>query len=316
MAVLVGACTVVSAAPRIELVPELWNVGELNQQETKTTKVEIRNTGDEPLVIAAVKDGCGACTRSVVEDRDRVIQPGQSAPLTVTFFARNYRGRITRTVQIVSNDTQSPTKLLTVVADVKDAPQPRMEISERVIDVGILSPGATKKVYAEIQNAGEADLLVQGFKTSDHVRAQVEGDSRIPPGQSRRVSLEIGPFKNTELGVIKTEYARIFCNDPNPTSSFVQFTGYVAAQTPAISIVPKGEPAQWPNSAKEYWTEYEVTNSTSVPVVLDVRSSAKAQQDATEQQVLKPGESTVVHLQPGEDPEQVMRVSLQWPVAF
>ena len=171
-------------------------------------------------------------------------------------------------------------------------------------------------MYAEIQNAGEADLLIQGFKTSEHVRAQMEGDSRIPPGQSRRVALEVGPFKTTELGVVKTEYARIYCNDPNPTSSFIQFTGYVAAATPAISMVPKGDAVPFPNSTKKYYTDYEVTNSWHVPVALEVHYLGNTQQSEPEKRVLRPGESTVVRLRAGEDPEQVIQVTLQWPFAF
>ena len=144
-AILLCTSALALAAPRIELVPELWNVGELKQQETKTTRIEIHNAGDEPLVIAAVKDGCGTCTHSVIEDKDRVIQPGQSAPMSVTFFARNYRGRVTRTVQIISNDTQSPTKLLTVVADVKEQAQPRMELRNESSTSGFYPPEQRKR---------------------------------------------------------------------------------------------------------------------------------------------------------------------------
>ena len=87
--------------PRIRVEPASFDFGKATQNKTLRKEFVIRNFGDEALVIESVSTSCG-CTAALVEGK--VVKPGGTTPLLVSFETRSYEGHVQKSVIVRSND--------------------------------------------------------------------------------------------------------------------------------------------------------------------------------------------------------------------
>jgi hypothetical protein len=107
-------------APRIAVEPASFDFGRVVPQRTLHRQFQVRNFGSADLDIERVSTSCG-CTAALLDNK--VVKPGGSAALRVSFETRNYSGKVTRSVLIKSNDPAHPTVELKLEATV--IPQPK-----------------------------------------------------------------------------------------------------------------------------------------------------------------------------------------------
>ena len=313
--------TMAWAAPKIELSVDVWDVGEIKQGSSHTNKIKINNTGDEPLVISKTKGSCSVCTGTVLDSK--VVQPNEFTTLSVTFNAKRMRNKVSRTVTIFSNDPETPEKVLTVTALVKETPKPHMTLDPRSVDVGVMASGQYHKEKIKITNTGSADLTLKKaeFSTSKGLTVDIEGKDIVPPGESTHVVLKLGPFAKT--GPID-EFTFIRSNDTASVGGLVKVRGYVTKETLAsyVMIKPKGDAVALPNAKQKWYKEYEIANTASVPMTLEVDGTATIVQISADQKqissvVLAPGESISIRVASLEElTEKNLRVTLEWPLTF
>ena len=86
--------------PAIEVTPDFYDFGKVEQNLSLDTEFEIHNIGTEAVEIGRISTSCG-CTAALTSDQ--VVKPGESTMLKVTLETRRYKGRITRSVSIASN---------------------------------------------------------------------------------------------------------------------------------------------------------------------------------------------------------------------
>jgi len=101
--------------PRIAVEPATFDFGKVRQERTLTKQFSIRNFGSADLAILGFSHTCG-CTASLMDSK--VVKPGGSATLRVTFETRNYSGKVTRSVLVKSNDPERQTVELKLEATV------------------------------------------------------------------------------------------------------------------------------------------------------------------------------------------------------
>lgn len=89
------------SGPSIEIHPESHDFGKVQQNQKLVKEFEIENVGDENLVIGRISTTCG-CTAALTSDK--VVKPGKSTILKVTFETRRYKGPVQRSVSVASND--------------------------------------------------------------------------------------------------------------------------------------------------------------------------------------------------------------------
>lgn len=87
--------------PRIEIQPESHDFGKVEQNLKLVKEFDVKNVGDEDLIINRISTSCG-CTAALTSER--VVKPGKSTNLKVTFETRRYKGPVQRSVSISSND--------------------------------------------------------------------------------------------------------------------------------------------------------------------------------------------------------------------
>ncbi|MEN8117449.1 MAG: DUF1573 domain-containing protein [Bacteroidota bacterium] len=89
--------------------------GEMNQGDKKTYTFTLTNDGKSELVIRRVRSSCG-CT--AVAPAKKVIAPGETAPVKVTFDSRGKRGRQSKSITVITNDPKTPTTTLRITSNV------------------------------------------------------------------------------------------------------------------------------------------------------------------------------------------------------
>lgn len=96
--------------------PEMQHdFGKVKEGEVVSYNFTFQNKGTQPLIIKDVKTSCG-CTAAVVSEKN--LSPGKSGSIKVDLDTSNRQGRMSRTVTVVSNDTNDPNKIITIIADV------------------------------------------------------------------------------------------------------------------------------------------------------------------------------------------------------
>jgi hypothetical protein len=106
-------------APRIAVEPEGFDFGQALKNKELAKEFLVKNHGSADLVIEKVSTSCG-CTAALLNERDRLLKPGASAPLQVK-LKTSLPGRLVKSVLIKSNDPSRALYEFKVQAEVVDA---------------------------------------------------------------------------------------------------------------------------------------------------------------------------------------------------
>ncbi|MGC9091652.1 MAG: DUF1573 domain-containing protein [Bacteroidota bacterium] len=94
------------AQPRLILKPGTSvDFGSVQRGDTLRRPIKILNAGTDTLIISNVQPSCG-CTATLLSDN--IIPPNDSGSLEVSFDATHYKGKVTKSVTISSNDPTNP----------------------------------------------------------------------------------------------------------------------------------------------------------------------------------------------------------------
>jgi len=104
--------------PGIEVIPEDYDFGRVQQNQKLEKEFEINNVGTEELNIGRISTSCG-CTAALTSEK--FVKPGESTTLKVTLETRMYQGAIERTVSVASNAANSKITQIKVKAFVVEA---------------------------------------------------------------------------------------------------------------------------------------------------------------------------------------------------
>lgn len=98
---------VAQTGPSMEISEEVHNFGKIAQGIPVKHQFQVKNTGDEPLVIQNVQKVCG-CT--VTEWTKAPIMPGETGTVTAQYNAARM-GKFKKPITVLSNANNSPMKL-------------------------------------------------------------------------------------------------------------------------------------------------------------------------------------------------------------
>ena len=109
-AALIGAAD----GPKLVVPEKIKDMGKVAQGEVLNVDFPVVNEGDETLEIKAVRPTCG-CT---VADFDREIAPGKTGYIKAKLDTRDFSGPISKSILIMTNDPQDPTRTLVIKTEV------------------------------------------------------------------------------------------------------------------------------------------------------------------------------------------------------
>ncbi|NLN32551.1 MAG: DUF1573 domain-containing protein [Flavobacteriaceae bacterium] len=104
-------------AQEIEISESNVDLGSIEYGGKAVTTVQIKNTGDKPLIISDARASCGCTVPKWPKDP---IAPGQSAPMTVEYTTTNKAGAFNKTVTLTSNAVKEGRKIFRIKGVVKE----------------------------------------------------------------------------------------------------------------------------------------------------------------------------------------------------
>ncbi len=104
-----------ASAPVASFEEKDFDFGDMVQGEKKEHTFSLTNNGKSDLIIRNVRSSCG-CT--AVAPSKKVIAPGETAPIKVTFDSRGKRGRQSKSITVITNDPKNPTATLRISSNV------------------------------------------------------------------------------------------------------------------------------------------------------------------------------------------------------
>ncbi len=202
------SCSCAFAAPVLQVDNPRFNFGEIFQGDKVPHTFEFVNTGDETLKIDRVRSSCG-CTAVLVSEKN--IPPGGRGEVKTNFDSARFRGSISKTVYLYSNDPVRPTM--------------QFHIKGQVLETVVVEP-------TQINFGG----IPAEKKVTTTVLLRNQGGEPLTIGKAHSTAVELvakvpeGVFADGDEVAIEIQFT--------PKPGKVRFSGYVLVP---IDGVPKNE---------------------------------------------------------------------------
>ena len=208
--------------PKLVLSEEEWDFGKVKPNSKPSHTFILTNKGGKALFIDRVRVSCGCIKTSLSTDK---ILSGKSAELSVTFDTTGYEGTIGKAIYINTNDEKESEKKIRVIIDVEHLTKPKIKVSKDLWELGLISEGDVRTFKGEIENIGDADLIIDNMVIFDNIEHNFTLPLTILPNDEFEFVL-IYDFTGHKLGEVR-EAIRFHCNDSKNETFFITVSGYI-----------------------------------------------------------------------------------------
>ncbi|MCH7918088.1 MAG: DUF1573 domain-containing protein [Planctomycetes bacterium] len=209
--------------PTIHFEAPVHDFGEVSKGTIVRHDFLVENTGFSPLKIKEVKPNCG-CT--LADDWPKLLQPGESGIISIQVKTDNFRGPITKSVRVESNDPNKGVTLLHIKGNVWMP----IEYPFSVPLKAQLSRDSIVSKAVKIINKSEDPLTLSGIRSTDpRFKADVK---TLKHG--REFELTITTVPPLQYGHNR---ANIILKTSNPEMSQLSIMTYVTV-TPPVDVIP------------------------------------------------------------------------------
>lgn len=185
----------VSREPRLR-GPSRIDFGKLERGESASRQLEISNDGRAPLEIGswALADASFRMEfPGFADGAPARIEPGQSVVVVITYTASGEGGQRGELL-IESNDPKSRVWVVDLVANLVE---PCLEVSEKELDFGSVSPNGSRTLALEVSNCSDGATTTFGY--SIPLTTDATGFEVLEARSLREVSLEPGERREIEV---------------------------------------------------------------------------------------------------------------------
>ena len=155
-----GLAAPIAAQPRMEVVSDVMNLGEVMFQQPKAVHFEVRSRGTEPLLLTQVNASCG-CTQ--VSWPRTPIAPGETATIEAVYDAQ-LLGTFQKELEVYSNASQEPVYLTLqgrVVSTFNDT-----DYNDFPIDLGNVRLSTNVVEFDDVNSGDHPEVALQVVNTS------------------------------------------------------------------------------------------------------------------------------------------------------
>ena len=152
--------------------------------------MQLKNTGDEKLIISNVKPSCG-CTTAPLDKTE--LNPGEIATMDVSVVISPHAGPIEKSIRVSTNDKTQPETNITLKADIFLA----LEVKPTNYFVfGEMKVGEETTAKVTIKNSSKEDVTFSNFDvTPPSMITNLTGNIVLKPGDEREVTAKAKPDK-------------------------------------------------------------------------------------------------------------------------
>jgi len=193
--IIMIAAMVVYAGPEITFEKKKIDFGEINSGKVVDLEYMFENTGDETLIIKNINTSCG-CTYTRLEKKE--YEPGEKGVIPVKFFSKGYRGKVIKTVTVVSNDKTNPYLRLSLAGLIKLKDFSVAEVDKDVLNFGEIKINEILSKKVVIKNAGNIDLRILEVTHSPEV-STVFDKKIIKSGETCLLTVTFHPLQEGQF---------------------------------------------------------------------------------------------------------------------
>jgi Protein of unknown function (DUF1573)/HYDIN/CFA65/VesB-like, Ig-like domain len=217
LALLIMACltTRATASPKVAVDMPNFNFGTILQGKKVKHLFTVRNRGDAPLIIKAVRPSCGCTAASVTSS---VIPAGESGGIRATFDSVNFAGTVHKTILVETNDPDKPASSLTLTGTVAE----ELQVEPRRLDLGRIKVKSTFRSNLVVTNRGKKSIRIMSVTSSLPSVEATAARTDLKPGESLTIPISINP--HTE-GRLLSGYLRIMTDIPSKPQILVPVFG-------------------------------------------------------------------------------------------
>ena len=174
------------AGPTVSVPRPEHDFGTIYQGETVRHVFSFTNSGNAPLVIEKLSSSCG-CTAALASAKS--LAPGESGEIQSSFDSTRFRGAISKSIYLYTNDPAQPMVQLQLKGNVRE----EVSLDPQSVNFGSVAPKRTVRSTVTLVNQGPREVRLDGLETtapelSARLAAQV-----IPPGGKTSVELTLTP---------------------------------------------------------------------------------------------------------------------------
>lgn len=219
-------------APKIELSASEWDFGTKWYGAEAKTDVTIKNVGKGPLTIGNIRTSCG-CTLAKPKSggawQNKVIEPGQSETMELSYNTKKHTTKVSQTVTIESNDPSSPTIQFMVKGELKTLC--KMEPTDRITFGRLERDQVQEQTMTLTSNYDKPlKLTLKPLPDSAHFDVKI---SETEPGKAWKIQVTTKPpmtLGNNQLDLTFDTGA------PEMPELSVPINAYVA---PRVTVMPQ-----------------------------------------------------------------------------
>ena len=174
------------ASPDLQVETPTFDFGKVYQGETVPHVFEFTNQGDEILHIDRVSSSCG-CTAVLVSEKN--IPPGGKGELKANFDSTRFRGAISKTIYLYSNDPVRPVMQFHLKGNVLEI----VAVEPSQVNFGKVEAGKPVSTTVVLRNQGkEALVLGKSRSTAEELVVKVP-EGGFVNGAEVTIELQLTP---------------------------------------------------------------------------------------------------------------------------
>ena len=174
------------AAPKLVVEQPTFDFGEIPQGETVRHVFSFTNSGDKPLHIEKVHSSCG-CTAALVSTK--TLAPGDRGEVQANFDSTRFRGEVSKTISLYSNDPGQPVAQLVVKGKVQEV----LSVTPSLVNLGQVAEGKTAVAQVSLQNRGSIELRLDKVQTTSSDLVVKLATETLSAGQHTVINIELTP---------------------------------------------------------------------------------------------------------------------------
>ncbi len=186
--------------PRLTFVTNQYHFGRVTAGTLVKYVFIVSNAGDQTLEITRVSPGCHCTTAG---DWSHKVEPGQTGKIPIQFDSGSFRGDVTKTIAVTSNDKLAPNQTLTLRGTIWRA----LEVTPQFAQINVLpdAPSNSTTVVHITNQSDEPVTLSDPTSANGSFKAELK---TIKPGKEFEVTVTavppLAPGNNTGTISIKT----------------------------------------------------------------------------------------------------------------
>lgn len=182
--------SVIMNAQEFELVtPRVMDFGYVLQDSVIRGKIQFKNSGDAPMIIARVHTSCG-CTAAKLDKLE--YQPGEIGEIAVQFNTKGFSGAVRKYVTINLTEGQPASTRIVLQAQINTA----IQVEPAFIDLqNIILEDKENERFILVTNNMDDPLIVEEIKTNIKNLEIALESVKLKPGSTEKIKVVYIPSR-------------------------------------------------------------------------------------------------------------------------